>query len=876
MKRFFTKALLLAATSLFIAGSIYAQQPALVITRILANTSSNKEFVELLATRDINFTTEPLSVFTCNVGGSTNVTNGWVTGGSVTTSFNLNTGSVTKGQLLYVGGNNISLNGSNCTKYQSNVADVFGNGGSHADGVAVFNMAASSVTASTVPVEGIFYGNAMGNAAFVSGNSNRTGFRLPVNDAYPGGGLTASGTPPAPDPGSGDYIKGTGGVHDTVNHNWITARTWSIDQNTPNCGNTPLVTLSAANNLSLTVNTSLTTSFLSLPNVSGVISDPTDPAATLGLKFDVKENGTAIAAANYTFTAASSNTSVVPNANITITKADGLATVKIAPAGIGYATITLTLTKGGNTKTYTVNYAASAASANPAQTVFHSGFSDGSAAIALDNNYMVVGDDENNKLLVYDRNNSGLPVTSFDYSGVSGLHLTDLSGGVPREIDVEAVVKSINTSGRSYWLGSMSNQSTGNFSARPNRNRLFATDITGTGAATTISYVGDYENLRDQLTSWGTTNNLGLSASAASGQDPKQIDGFNVEGMTFAPDNTTLYIGFRAPLQPTTNRVNALIAPIQNFETWFGSGTTSAPTFGSPILLNLGGRGIRDMYRMSSNSYIIIAGDYDDAGNLASAVYRWNGNANDAPTLVSGYDVSALNPEAILPLYSGSTLLTNQLQLVSDNGGVVFYNDGTAAKDLSTNAFKKFRSDFLTNTAVPLPVIFSSFTAQRIDAQQVQLQWNVPASAGAVSYSIERSTDGASFENIANIKADNGRTVYYFTDENAGASLLFYRIKSTTAAGETNYTNMLMVKQQNDFAYSSSVYPNPAGDNIVLTSNAPGTKQYELINPQGKRTAAGHFTGNNIGISTAALQPGLYFVHITGEGYSAYLQLVKQ
>jgi len=337
-----------------------------------------------------------------------------------------------------------------------------------------------------------------------------------------------------------------------------------------------------------------------------------------------------------------------------------------------------------------------------------------------------------------------------------------------------------------------------------------------------------------------------------------------------------MYIGFRAPLEPTNNRVNALIAPIQNFETWFGSGTTSAPTIGSPILLNLGGRGIRDMYRMSANSYIIIAGDYDDAGAIASAVYRWNGNANDAPTLAGGFNVSALNPEAILPIYSGATLLTNQLQLVSDNGAVEFYNDGTAAKDLTTNAFKKFRSDFLVTVGSPLPVVFNSFIAKRIDAQQVQLQWNVPAAADAAGYTVERSTDGASFEQIAKQKAENGRTAYYFTDADAAASLIFYRIKSIDNAGETNYTNMLMVKQQNDFAYSSSFYPNPAGNNITISSNAPGNKHYEIVDPQGKLVAANSFTDNAVTVSIASLQQGLYFVHITGEGYSTYLQLVKR
>lgn len=874
MKRIATRNVLLTVALLLCCQLTKAQQPALLITRILANTSANKEFVELMATRDINFTTEPYAVITCNVGGSTNVTNGWITGGSVTTSFNLNTGSVTKGQLLYAGGNSITINGTGCTKFQQSASDVFGNGGSHADGVAVFNMAASSVTAATVPVDAIFYGNAMGNAGYTSGNSNRTGFRLPVSDMY-NGGLTGATSFLASDPASGDYIKGTG-VHDTINHNWVTARTWSIDQTTPGCNNTPLVTLSAANNLSLAANSTATSAFLSFPNVSGVVSDPTDPAATLGLQFDILESGSPIAAAAYNFTATSSNTSVVPNANITISKTDGQATVKILPAGVGYSTITLTLSKNGSSKTYTINYAASAAAAVPAQTVFHSGFSDASATIALDDSYMVMGDDENNKLVVYDRHHSGLPVASFDYSGISGLHLNDLSGGVPREIDVEAVVKSVNTPGRSYWLGSMSNQSSGSFNARPNRNRMFATDITGTGAATGFTYVGDYEDLRNQLINWGNTYSLGLSSSAAANHDPKLIDGFNIEGMTIAPDNTTLYIGFRAPLQPVTNRVNALIAPVQNFETWFGNGTTTAPVFSAPILLDLDGRGIRDMYRLSANSYIIIGGDYDDAGVISSAVYSWNGNANDAPTLLSGYNVNSLNPEAILPVYAGGNLQTNQLQLVSDNGAVAFYNDGTAAKDLGTNAFKKFRSDMLTNTAAPLPVIFSGFSAKRTDAAQVLLQWQVPAGSDAVSFSVERSENGADFTAIATQKASKGNTNYAATDAAASASLLFYRIKSTDAGGGNHVTNMLMVKQQNDISYSTSVFPNPATDYTTIHCSAPGSKQYRLIDPQGRTVANGSFTDTAISLSTAHLQPGIYTLHVTGDGYSNYSRLVKE
>ena len=91
--------------------------------------------------------------------------------------------------------------------------------------------------------------------------------------------------------------------------------------------------------------------------------------------------------------------------------------------------------------------------------------------------------DENQVLRLYDRKNSGLPITGFDFT--TSLGLTDISGGIPREVDIEASTRIGN---RIYWMGSQSNNDDG--SSRVNRDRIFATDISGTGASTTLSYVG--------------------------------------------------------------------------------------------------------------------------------------------------------------------------------------------------------------------------------------------------------------------------------------------------------------------------------------------------------------------------------------------------
>jgi hypothetical protein len=643
---------LLLFTFCFFSISSLAQQPGLLIQRIFTNPSGNdspNEFVELVATRSINFSTEPYTVVFAD-GSVATTANGWITGGSGSYAFEITTGNIVQGDIIYVGGTGLGayINGGASCKLlrQINTATtagdgfgnavtggVLGNGGSNADGVAVFNMSVSAIGVATVPVDAVFFGTAAGSAAVK--------FPVPDNDLYDGGIFgDGSNTFLAPDPGSNEYIYVTTGIFYPTTSSWGTARAWSTSTTKPTCTNPPLISFQADNSLSFTVNTAATGPYIKLSYVSAVINDPTDPASVNGVITDVKEAGNPVDAADYAITATSSKTSVVPNANIVVTKANGQATIKITPAGVGYSTITLTLMKGSSSKTLTINYAASEASSTPATTYWHTGISDASDGIPLDDDYFVMGDDEQNNIYVHSRKQSGLPLTSFNYGG--NLALPD---GAATEVDVEAAAKSDNISGRIYWIGSMSNGKEPDFEDKPNRNRLFATNVSGNGAATSISIVGYYGNLRSRLIAWGDANGYNFSASAAAGKDSKSISGLAVEGMVFAPDNTILYIGMRAPLVPTANRTKAVIAPITNFETWFNNGSPSGnPTFGSPIELDLGGRGIRDLVKLSNGIYIIVAGN--PAGSpITSALFKWTGNAVDAPILLNISAINGLNLE---------------------------------------------------------------------------------------------------------------------------------------------------------------------------------------------------------------------------------------
>ena len=219
MKNLFTY--LGIAALLFLAGPTTtnsAKGQALAISEIFVNpagTDSCKEFVELVATKSINFANTPYSVIVCNNGTAT--VRGWKEGKAITYAFEITSGTVKQGDIVYVGGSCMKINGTKLRTInnmttggdgsigQSNASGVFGNGGTSADGVAVFDLGLSKIDSTTAPIDALFYGSAFGTAINSAGAA---GYQLPNNDLFTGGKLSSTSNLVA-DPGA-NYIVASG------------------------------------------------------------------------------------------------------------------------------------------------------------------------------------------------------------------------------------------------------------------------------------------------------------------------------------------------------------------------------------------------------------------------------------------------------------------------------------------------------------------------------------------------------------------------------------------------------------------------------------------------------------------------------------------
>ncbi|TZF83117.1 hypothetical protein FW774_12510 [Pedobacter sp. BS3] len=260
------------------------QETKLIITGYVTNPSgsdANNEYVQLMATEDINFAETPYAVISCYTSytgtwETSAPVKGWVTGTvdskkagdptSQTTKFNITSGEVKAGQFFYVGGAVKKINGSSSTdisetavveanrakwmrvlSYGSTpwVGDdgvgggIFGAlwGNSEApQGIAVFNT--TNVTSATVPVDVVFFGTFPTSSTdqkrlYDNSGSTELGYRICNTDRYSvangeffakGGNTYLYAPATSADATATAKFYRLGGVYDRVFKMWIMPR----------------------------------------------------------------------------------------------------------------------------------------------------------------------------------------------------------------------------------------------------------------------------------------------------------------------------------------------------------------------------------------------------------------------------------------------------------------------------------------------------------------------------------------------------------------------------------------------------------------------------------------------------------------------------
>lgn len=246
------------------------------------------------------------------------------------------------------------------------------------------------------------------------------------------------------------------------------------------------------------------------------------------------------------------------------------------------------------------------------ETLVFSGICDGSAAILVDDQSMLVAYDENNALYLYNIN-GGRPLAEFSYQA-----LLDIDDD---EVDIEAVA--VAPDGL-WWIGSHGLDGDGDEAL--NRRILFRTNTPNS----VDSKLQVLEVVTDLMAAiLDADNSKEFFSKKILKKKPKK-GGFNIEGLSVASDGSLL-LGLRSPL---TASDHAIIVQLNRKEAGFVVKDISQ--------VDLGGRGIRDI-QPSKNGFVIIAGDVGSNGVFA--LYQWQ--IGGIARVLTHLDRD-LNPEALV------------------------------------------------------------------------------------------------------------------------------------------------------------------------------------------------------------------------------------
>ena len=191
---------------------------------------------------------------------------------------------------------------------------------------------------------------------------------------------------------------------------------------------------------------------------------------------------------------------------------------------------------------------------------------------------------------------------------------------------------------------------------------------------------------------------------------------------------------------------------------------------------------------------------------------------------------------------------------------------------------------WVMNPAI-LPVTWLAFTATKTNNNEALLAWKVANEVNNKLYSVERSRDGKTFNEIAVIPASvtgSNEKTYNYTDHMASEGIVYYRIKQVDKDGRFSYSGIQKITFINkENSTVSRVKQNPANGFIAIEFSSPLKKvSLNVYDAAGKRvwqtTAASIVQNETINIPVNQLAKGLYTLSVRNQTVNETHKVIVQ
>lgn len=175
-------------------------------------------------------------------------------------------------------------------------------------------------------------------------------------------------------------------------------------------------------------------------------------------------------------------------------------------------------------------------------------------------------------------------------------------------------------------------------------------------------------------------------------------------------------------------------------------------------------------------------------------------------------------------------------------------------------------TDFIGNS--PLPVELFNFDAKLVDVNQVLISWLTGSESNNDYFTIERSQDGDSWEDISYIQgAGNSTQVIQYQDWDYRPfyGVSYYRLKQTDFDGTVKFSSVKAIN--NKTLFDINLYPNPASDQLTIEYGGADETTFSIRNSVGKEIPVDVIFSNGKAIvNLSGFSSGLYFVIVERNG----------
>jgi hypothetical protein len=186
----------------------------------------------------------------------------------------------------------------------------------------------------------------------------------------------------------------------------------------------------------------------------------------------------------------------------------------------------------------------------------------------------------------------------------------------------------------------------------------------------------------------------------------------------------------------------------------------------------------------------------------------------------------------------------------------------------------RYPADYLRGAhgmnSTPLPLQLIAITAQWIKDKEVEVHWITANERSIDKFVIEKSIDGAVFNNIGTTIAYNNlaKTDYAFIDKNAVEDLQYYRLKIIAQNGTYHYSKIVQVNKRN--ANTVTIHPNLITKGTPITvaiySNTTEKAIWQVYTTDGKMVQSNNIRlqkgTNTLFIPSNTMSAGTYLFSI--------------